>query len=432
VRRQLPTEDGDQPYLLSFSDDGQRMATVEVNRREAVVWEVASGDLLTRIPLGTDGEGSDLGATGSTVYTAGSDGALRHWDVDGKRRFIAQVARAPFHGLDAMTGYPAPGGRIVAYAGKYDRDDVVFFDVGSGRVTAKVPRGHQDFERRAAGTWHPDGVHFALATGGEIRVWDARDGRLTARWTASGEAISALDYSADGTALVVSELSGQVTLLDEHLSSLGRPVRLADPVGDVAAGPDGRSAVALTGVDDASGFWVAERKHWELLDLVSGRVVRQGELGFQVRDLDFSPDGRHVAIAGSPGSLPILDVATGKLVSQPISSLHQPSWVTYSPDGRRALTSSGEASDALWDGVTGELLVLVATPERNTVAGFGQDSDSVLTVGAFGGPVLRWDAGLERAVEFACRVAGRDFTEQEWSEQFGDRQFEQTCPAPAT
>jgi hypothetical protein len=102
--------------------------------------------------------------------------------------------------------------------------------------------------------------------------------------------------------------------------------------------------------------------------------------------------------------------------------------VTYSPDGTRALTSSGDASDALWDGVTGELLALVATPERFTVAGFGADSQTVLTVGEFGGPVFRWDSRLERAVQFACRVAGRDFTDEEWSDHFGDRPDRPTCP----
>ena len=95
MRRQMRTEEGDLPFYLSFSDDGRRMATVEFHRREAVVWEVATGRTLARVPLATDGEASDLGADGSTLYTAGSDGALRHWDVDGGRRFVSQVAYAP-------------------------------------------------------------------------------------------------------------------------------------------------------------------------------------------------------------------------------------------------------------------------------------------------------------------------------------------------
>lgn len=423
LRREISMEEGDQPFYLSFSDDGRRMATVEFNRREAVIWEVASGDLLARIPLGTDGEASDLGADGSTVFTAGSDGALRQWDVDGGQRFIAQVARAPYHGLGGERGYPSPGGRFVAYAGE---GEVAFFDVESGTVTATVPRGDQPFQRRAAGTWHPDGVHFALATGNDIRVWDASDGRLTARGNPTDGVVSALDYSADGTALVVSVLSGSVTLLDGALRPDGRGVQLDEPVSNVAAGPDGRTALAITGFDSSSGFWIGARDHWAALDLQSGHVLKEGDLGFQATDVDLSPDGRHAAVGGGAGGLQVLDIATGEFASQPVSSRHQPNWVTYSPDGTRVLTSSGDATDALWDGVTGALLALVETSERFTVTSFGQ-AQSILSVGEFGGPVFRWDARWQRAVKFACAVAGRDFTKDEWSGHFGNRPFQPTC-----
>ena len=85
---------------------------------------------------------------------------------------------------------------------------------------------------------------------------------------------------------------------------------------------------------------------------------------------------------------------------------------------------------ALWDGHTGELLARVVTPERFTVAGFGQDLESVLIVGEFGGPIFEWDTRPEHAVEFACRVAGRDFTEAEWADHFGDRPYQHICPQP--
>ena len=35
------------------------------------------------------------------------------------------------------------------------------------------------------------------------------------------------------------------------------------------------------------------------------------------------------------------------------------------------------------------------------------------------GPVQEWDTRVDNALEFACRVAGRDLTEAEWTEQFG-------------
>ena len=246
VRRQLRMEEGDAPFYVSFSDDGRRMATIATSHREAVVWDVESGRQLARLPLSDDAQGTDLGADGSTLYTAGSDGALRHWDVGGDRRFVARAAVAAAEGLEL--GSPSPGGRFVAYPGA---DRVVFFDVESGTVRATVPRGDA-FRRTAGGAWHPDGVHFAVATGDAIDVWDARSGGLVAHGQAPGPEVTAVDYSADGTALVVGELSGRITLLDQDLRPVGHPVQLGQPVSNVAAGPDGGSAVVLTGFDSAS------------------------------------------------------------------------------------------------------------------------------------------------------------------------------------
>jgi len=226
----------------------------------------------------------------------------------------------------------------------------------------------------------------------------------------------------------VAELSGRVTLLDENLRPVGHPVQLDQPVINVAAGPDGGSAVALTGFDSASPFWVGTRDHWAVLDLSSGTVVREADLGFEARSVDFSPDGRHFAVGGGPDALEVLDATTGQPVSEFTPRAYSVGGVTYSADGSRVLTSGDDASDALWDGVTGELLARVSMPERFTWAGFGDDADSVVIVAQQGGPIYLWDSRPERAVDFACRIAGRDFTENEWSEHFGERPFQETCP----
>jgi hypothetical protein len=41
--------------------------------------------------------------------------------------------------------------------------------------------------------------------------------------------------------------------------------------------------------------------------------------------------------------------------------------------------------------------------------------------------VYRWDPSAEAAVEFACRAAGRDLTEEEWRDILPDRPFDETC-----
>jgi WD40 repeat protein len=427
LRRQMRTDKGDLPYYLSFSDDGSRIATVEFHAREAVIWEVASGRVVARLPLSEAGEFTDLGADGSTLYTAGSDSALRQWDVDGDRRFIRQVAFAPTKlARDLQYVRPSPDGRFLAYPGG---DDIDFFDVRTGQVVATVSQD-PGYRRRANAQWHPDGVHFAAATDGEIRVWDARDGRLVARARPAGRFVSALGYSTDGSRLVIGELSGQVTVLDSaDLTPVGRPARLDNPVRAIASGPDNRTAVALTGLESPSAFWVGSSPQWARLDLETGEVLTVRKVGFDAGSVEVSPDGTHVAMGGREGELMVLDLATDEPVREPVTVHDGVVDLTYSSDGSRLLTSGFDYKIALWDGRTGELLARVVTPQLVTEATFTGDRDTVLIAPLWAGAVFEWDTRPEYAVEFACRVADRDFTQAEWTEQFGDRPYQPTCPS---
>ncbi len=93
------------------------------------------------------------------------------------------------------------------------------------------------------------------------------------------------------------------------------------------------------------------------------------------------------------------------------------------------MTGARDGSVSLWDATTGELLGTVVMPVRATAtADFAADGRSAVIVSPFAG-VYVWDTSLDHALEFACRLAGRDLTQVEWQESFGDRPYEETCPA---
>ena len=212
------------------------------------------------------------------------------------------------------------------------------------------------------------------------------------------------------------------------LQSVGRPVRLDEPVCCVSAGPDNHTAIALTGSYEASGFWVGSSTGWALVDLESGTVVNEGALEINGRVVALSPDGRHAVVGGGGGELLVLDLDTGEPVRPPVVSHDEVVLsLTYSPDGQRLLTSGPDSSVGLWDGATGLLVARVVVPQRFNEAGFRKDPSSVLIAPLWGGPVYEWDTRVESALAFACRVAGRDFTEAEWTEEFGDRPHQHVC-----
>jgi len=339
---------------------------------------------------------------------------------------------------------PSPGGAFVAYPnvaqGGVQAVDpasshVRFLDVHTGKVGPPLDRGTGYRPPHGEGSWHPDGVHYALPTGGQIRIWDARTGELITQGSPSGPFIRAIDYSPDGTRLVVGELSGRVTMLDATtLSPVGRPVRLDDAVCCVSAGPDNHTAIALTGFDEASGFWVGwnTATKWTLVDLDSGTVLNHGQLGFHGRTVAYSPDGQHIAVGGTDGHVLELDARTGEPLRPPVPG-HEGTVesLSYSPNSQRILTSSIDATVGLWDAATGLPLARVVAPKWPLAAEFDADSHTVIIAPLWDGPVYQWDTRTDHALDFACRIAGRDFTPTQWRDHFGDRRYQETCPSPA-
>jgi DNA-binding SARP family transcriptional activator/WD40 repeat protein len=415
------------PYYVVFSADGHRVASISFENSEAMVWDVDLGKLLVRLPLSESGEKVDLSADGSTAYTAGSGTSLRHWDVEGDRRFVSLIAaRKPGRLESSDPAQAAPGGGFVAVPGS---DRVTFFDVVAGSSKEASFRGGE--YSSPLGSWHPNGVHYALATDGTVRVWDARDAKLVLEAKPSGRFVKGLDYSTDGTRLVIGEISGRVTMLDSGtLIPVGRSVELDQGVCCVAAGPDNRTAIALTGLVDPSGFLKNLITRWALVDLESGEVRAADDVGIDGDSVDFSPDGRHAAVAGRGGEVLVLDLETGGPVRPPVivsnTELHD---VTFSPDGQRIVATGAAPSVTVLDGRTGLPLARVVTPRAYLGgAGFGRDPGTILIAAAGNGPVYEWNTDIDRAVDFACRVAGRGFTEAEWAAHFGSRPYQETCP----
>jgi WD40 repeat protein/DNA-binding SARP family transcriptional activator len=424
VLRRLPGND-DVGFIVNFSADGHRVATVTYDKREALVWGLPSGRLLARLPLGESGEAIDFGPDGASIFTAGSSGPLRHWDIDGQDRFIAEAAFVPPRSTGNDLGQPAPGGKYVTYPDH--STGIRFFDVETGTFgeSLAIPQGY----RRGGGTWHPDGNRFALVAGGEVRIWDARTNALVRRGRPSGPEVSAVDYSTDGSRLVIGELSGRVTMLDPAtLEPVGRPVILDDAVCCLAAGPNNHTAVALTGDFTASGFWYAASTRWWLVDLDDGAVVADGPLSIKGRAVAVSPDGRHATIGSQDGDVMVLDLLTGQQVGPPRVSPHESSTsATYSTDGQRFLTSGADSVVGLWDAATGLPIARIVTPGRYVDAVFSTDDETVIVAPLWGGPIYEWDTRVDTAIAYACRVAGREMTRAEWTQQFGDRPYQEVC-----
>jgi WD40 repeat protein len=405
--------------------------------RTMMVWDVRTGARINTLQL-DDGWVRGLGFSpdGRSLYTAGRDRTLRFWDLHGGQRFVAAASDTGLGGL-GVSGDPftSPTGATVAFvepdfAGERGAR-LTFLDLRSGRRSDPVDTGHVQSPLQAS-AWHPRGRLFATTGGdGFIRVWDRESSSAVRQAHVSWSPINRLDYNPDGRRIVYGAQSGQVAMVhSDSLRPVGPSVRLAGPVCCVAALPGGRTAVALFSEKGSGLKFEAGGSRWAVVDLVAGKVLDQGPLGFEdAYSVDASPDGHQIAAGGRPGSLVIIDLTTGARVRPPTIG-HDDGIIDidYDDAGTQVVSAGADGTVGLWDARSGNLQGTARAPVRDFVSvQFLPGSRDVLITSVLSG-MLRWRTGAGRAVEFACQVAGRDLTASEWRVHLGERPYEETCP----
>jgi WD40 repeat protein len=242
-----------------------------------------------------------------------------------------------------------------------------------------------------------------------------------------------LSWSEDGTRLLMSDLTGHLRLLDAtSLRPVGSTARLGRPVGYALLRPDDHTAFVTTRDHPLEPNEDLRFDKWMLVDVDTGHVVRRGDLGpDQGMFAALSPDGSHAAVTGSTGELDVVDIRTGT-VTRSLGrgdQLTVTPFVAFSPDGERVVTSAGNGAVTLYDADTVQVVDEVTTgKDVFTYAQFRPGTQDVAIADQDGQAAL-WDTSEAHAVDFACRIAGRDLTSAEWRTYLGDRPREAVCPA---
>jgi WD40 repeat protein len=171
---------------------------------------------------------------------------------------------------------------------------------------------------------------------------------------------------------------------------------------------------------------------WRVIRTATGDVLWQGDLNLRINYAAYSPDGRRIAATGSSGEVVIIDVSSGDTVRAPTTGHGDAGlFVRFSADGARLVSGAKDGTLSLWDAHSLELLGTVATSAGTkdvAVSASFTEGHDVVTIAAFDGQTYRWDTRVAPALDFACKMAGRNLTADEWTQAFGNRPYEKTCP----
>lgn len=261
----------------------------------------------------------------------------------------------------------------------YTTNCLVRWDVAKGKATDTAGDNASRFSHT---TFTPDGSRvLAVSVSGLAWEWRVADGALLHHWAATPYA-TAVAATPDGARLWIASRarSTQWDLATQQA------IRSIDTPGldEIVSLPTGTRGISHNG----KSMW--------LWDLDRHRPMHIFGPSQSVRAYRFSPDASRL-LTSAYGPVSVWNAAKGGLLHSLTSPVTQ-GWVyglDVSPDGKRALTGSGENAMELWDLDTGKSIAQFPHPAYVSFVGFLPDGHHAVSISGrdyHGGATARvWD-----------------------------------------
>jgi WD40 repeat protein len=282
-------------FDVAYNPDGNRLASASWDG-SAIIWNALSGSKLLNL-AGHSAEVTAVGFSpdGERLVSSSFDGMLKLWDAFNGEELLS---------IDAHSGrihdvvFDKEGARL-ASAG--EDGQVKIWDVSSGMELLSWVSGSRLINRLA---FTHDGERIASAgKDGTAKIWDSFTGEMQLSLSGHSAEVLNVSFSPDDDRLATAGGDGVAKVWDvESGKELYSLTGHGTSVWAAAFSPDG-SRIATMSLDKTAKLWDAETGD-ELLNLIN---YNDG------RDLAFSPNGNHLAVASGDGSvrvyvLPIEDL----------------------------------------------------------------------------------------------------------------------------
>jgi WD40 repeat protein/class 3 adenylate cyclase len=425
---------------MAFSPDSRTVVSAGDDAL-AILWDPATGAPIERL-AGHAGRilWPDFSADGKTLYTPSLDGTILQYDLSGGRRFGSPFKLGgPGFRAQTLDAAPllavAPGGR--SFAATVAQSSVTLFSTSTlRRITTISPAGSRTV---GAGAWA--GKRFVLGGDrGLVQIWDvdgaepkpvaavrglSNQGQVRSIATAAGGRVVAAVDGWDGPATTgggAPPREGELAIWRDGRLIGRKPMNLHTYGNAVAVSRDGSTVAVAT--EDGRVLVVDARTGQ------AKRTIHPQTPPVSVTTVAFSPEGT-LASGSWAGIVNLWDPKTGKGLGHPTLVAQAPvSAIAFSPDGERFATSGGSSGHAkVWVTSTLQQLGDDFPGGEGSWGNVAYTPDGRYLFSAYAdGSAYRWPATVDAWADQACRVAGRNFTSEEWQRFVAGRSYERVCP----
>jgi eukaryotic-like serine/threonine-protein kinase len=381
----------EQTVGCAISPDGTHLA-VGTRKGVLLLWEVATGQVLSETKAHSGWLfGLAFSSDGRVLASAGGDQKLLLWELTEAGLMPQQPSfRLRGHRNEIWNLNFSPDGQQLVTSSKDGTVKIwpahppprpgISFDVGGDQLLGLASDGQ---------------TVRSLSPQGELRIWNADDGKLARSFLLPPNAASITKPNGDPPIMHEPHLFFGTTAGTLEIWNLqdGTPVR--------SVRLEGNQVTPLRVSNDERLLfgWDREKKSGGLWHLGSGEQLAEfqdlDEAGGwrTTRRAAFSPDGRTLAYATRDFSVKLWDTARGIETHVLRGHFWKIFKIVFAPDGQRIATSSWDSTTRLWDSATAALAVPPLTAHLAGVenVSFSPDARTIITVGGEG-VVRLWNA----------------------------------------